>query len=446
GDDDEFFGDDEDFSLSIELDNRLYSVGWVTAISDVTLSDLTLSRFDDTWALGVESTDESIDFEIEMRKLAIDEDILHIASREHSLQGGLSIADQITDITVELNQDSEKFYEDNPDDRREDDQAIVHRKFRFQNAATLTSAYVQDEWKRFAPVFRALAGCRVDHSTFTRETVFSPRLSMTYMLRDDLALRAGWGYFHQAPNFVSLFERFERQIEWNIFETVTLGTEKAIHYLGGLEWDAGGEYTAKVEGYYKSLDHLVVLTDSTHNNIPNNSGSGFASGLELFFQKKPSDSSRLSGWISYSHSFTKEKTPEKDLYFRDFDQRHTLNVVSRLRLTKRISIDVTYGYGSGFPWTPVVEDEAGNPVFDDEGEMVWAKTNSARNPVYKRLDVRVEWERKLGEGRSILFYFEIINLLNRRNVYEYYWDNDYSTRLVSYMLPAMPFFGIRLEL
>ena len=150
--------------------------------------------------------------------------------------------------------------------------------------------------------------------------------------------------------------------------------------------------------------------------------------------------------FSYSHSFTKEKTPEKDLYFRDFDQRHTLNVVSRLRLTKRISIDVTYGYGSGFPWTPVVEDEAGNPVFDDEGEMVWAKTNSARNPVYKRLDVRVEWERKLGEGRSILFYFEIINLLNRRNVYEYYWDNDYSTRLVSYMLPAMPFFGIRLEL
>ena len=41
-------------------------------------------------------------------------------------------------------------------------------------------------------------------------------------------------------------------------------------------------------------------------------------------------------------------------------------------------------------------------------------------------------------------YFEIINLLNRRNVFEYYWSDDYQTRLVSYMLPAMPFFGVRL--
>ena len=249
GDDDSFFDDDEEFSLSSGIDNRLYSVGWASAISDVTLSELTLSQFSDTWSFGVATEDQDISFGIDMRKLAIDEDLLHIASRSHSLQAGVSIADEIADITAEVNQDSARYYSDNPDDRRAEDGAIVHREFRFQNASTLSAIYVQDEWKRFAPLFRALVGCRVDRSTFTRETVYSPRLSLTYMLHESLALRGGWGYHYQAPTFVSLFERFERNIEWNVFETITLETEKSIHYLGGLEWEAGSGYTAKVEGY-----------------------------------------------------------------------------------------------------------------------------------------------------------------------------------------------------
>ncbi len=445
-DEDSFFGDDEEFSLTSGVDNRLYSVGWASAISDVTLSELTLSHFTDSWSFGAATEDQDIEFGIDMRKLAIDEDLLHIASRQHSIQAGVSIANEIADITAEVNQDSARYYSDNPDDHRAEDGAIVHREFRFQNASTLSGFYVQDEWKRFAPLFRALVGCRVDRSTFTRETVYSPRLSLTYMLHEALALRGGWGYHYQAPTFVSLFERFERNIEWNLFETITLKTEKSIHYLGGLEWDAGRGYTAKVEGYYKSLDDLVVLTDSTENDVPNNSGSGFASGFELFLQKKPSSQSRLSGWVSYSYSYTKEETPEEQPYFRDFDQRHTLNVVCRLRPTLRTAIDVKYAYGSGFPWTPVEVDEHGDTRFDERGEVVWGETNSRRNPSYRRLDLRLGWERTWGEGRSFLVYLEIINVLNRRNVYEYYWNDDYSSRLVSYMLPSMPFFGIRVEL
>ena len=95
---------------------------------------------------------------------------------------------------------------------------------------------VEDEVKRWAPLFTSRLGLRLDHSTFSREWKWSPRLSATYLQRDNLALRASWGFFYQSPSFVSLFERFERQIEWNLFETIQLKPEKAIHYLAGAEW------------------------------------------------------------------------------------------------------------------------------------------------------------------------------------------------------------------
>ena len=50
------------------------------------------------------------------------------------------------------------------------------------------------------------------------------------------------------------------------------------------------------------------------------------------------------------------------------------------------------------------------------------------------------------KGVRILAYFEIINLLGRKNVHDYFWSDDYRTRGVSYMLPRMPFFGVRLLL
>ncbi|MFH1571475.1 MAG: hypothetical protein ABIL09_26020, partial [Gemmatimonadota bacterium] len=129
---------------------------------------------------------------------------------------------------------------------------------------------------------------------------------------------------------------------------------------------------------------------------------------------------------------------------RDFDQRHTLNAVASLRLGRGWVLDNRYGYGSGFPWTPVAVDEAGQPRFDEQGRVVWEKTNSRRQPQYRRWDLRLGWHS--GGTRRTEVYLEIINLGNHQNVYEYYWSDDYRTRGVSYMLPAMPFFGVRFAL
>lgn len=259
-----------------------------------------------------------------------------------------------------------------------------------------------------------------------------------------MALRAGWGHYYQAPNFASLFERFEREIEWNLFETIRLKPERAVHYLAGAEWLPGPGYTAKLEGYYQQLGDLVVSTDSTYNYVPNNSGKGFASGVEVFLQKRPSRHARLTGWVSYSYGVTEEQNPAEPMHPRDFDQRHTANLVGSLGLGRGWSLESRCGYGSGFPWIPVERDAAGRVRFDERGEVVWGPPNSRRLPAYQRLDLRFAWDDgDAGSERVHLqFYLEIINALGRRNVYDYHWNDDYSKRGVSYMLPTLPFFGV----
>ena len=446
GEDQDFFNEENKFNLSSDMDNRLFSVGWINAISDVTLSNLTLSHLNDTRNMTVQSVNNSYNSEIDMRKMEIKEDLTHIISPKHTVQAGLILTDYITDITIKVNADSTSYYQDNPNDRQDEDSSRVHRSFRLQNASTTLGFYIQDEYKIVSNIFSVLPGLRMDYSTYTREWVYSPRVSFTYRFLHNMALRGGWGYYYQAPNFVSLFERFKQEIEWNLFETIKLKTEQSVHYMSGIEWQPLKAYSTKLEIYYKDLDHLVTPTDSTEDNIPKNEGEGYAYGFETFLLKKHSPQSRLSGWVSYSYSVTKEKDHETPLHFRDFDQTHSLSLVLKVKPLSNFSIDAQYKYADGFPWTPIVKDSGGNPQFDETGEIIIGKISSERYPYYERLDVRISWNKNFSNSFNLIIYLEVINILGRNNVYQYYWSDDYRTRFKSYMLPRMPFFGVKFEL
>jgi len=445
GEDLDLFKDEDFFTLSNFIDSRLSSVGWVNAFSDVSLSNLTLSRFNDTWTMDLKAGDYHYTPVIDMRKMEIREDLTHILTPAHSLKLGMAISDLITDISIALVMDSSSYYSDNPDDRREADGVTISRDIRLQNASSMTGLYIQDEWKIMPPLLSILGGIRADFSTFTQEWVYSPRLALNYTIIPQLSLHFGWGHYYQAPNFVSLFERFERSIEWNLFETITLGTEKAEHSLVGIEFQPTPNYTIKLEGYYKDLKNLVIQQDSAASFIPDNSGVGFAYGAEIFFQKREVPSQKISGWLSYSHGVTKEKGMEPYYYYREFDQRHTLSIVGRYNIFKRMYVDAQYSLGSGFPWTAPERDNNGDVIFDAFGEIVFEKKSSSRYPSYERLDLRLSMQKKIFKKYEAEAYFELVNAFNHKNIYEYYWSDDYDTRFTSYMLPLLPFFGVRVS-
>lgn len=445
GEDNEFFKEKDTFNFKNQIDNRLLAASWINAISDVTLSNLNLSHLKDTWNFTIQSKDDVYDPTIDMRKLEIKEDLTHYTSPKHTIQGGLNVVDYIADIIIKINVDSAAYYADNPEDHQPEDSSRVHRNIRLQNASSTAGFYIQDEWKIIPNIFAVKAGLRTDYATIAQEWNFSPRISASYRLLHNFVARAGWGFYYQSPNFVSLFERFEREIEWNLFETIKMKPEKAIHYLAGLEWEPHPAYTTKLEGYYKNLDQLIVATDSSQKYIPNNSGKGYTYGLEAFLQKKPSTKSRFSGWLSYSYSVSKEKSEGVKLHFRDFDQTHSANAVLRYRPFGNFIVDTQCKYAGGFPWTPIQKDAYGNPLYDEHDEILEGEINSQRYPHYSRWDVRLNWEKKYTNSR-LRIYVEVTNVLNRKNVYKYYWTNDHRTRLASYMLPRMPFFGIIWEM
>ncbi len=445
GEDLDLFEDEEFFSLSNFIDSRLASVGWMNAFSDISLSNLTLSRFNDTWSMNLKAGEFDYSPIIDMRKMEIREDLTRILTPRHTLKSGISIADLITDISISMTQDSSSYYAQNPEDRRADDEAILARDIRLQNASSMSEFYLQDEWILLPPVLKVLVGFRSDYSTFTREWVYSPRLSANYKLNHQTSLHLGWGHYYQAPNFVSLFERYERSIEWNLFETIKLGTEKSVHRLLGIEFNPSEMYVTKLEGYYKDLNNLVVQRDSSFNYIPDNSGEGFAYGAELFFQKRDLPNERLSGWLSYSYAISKEKGEMPGYYYREFDQRHTFSLVGRFNLYKNMFLDVQYSYGSGFPWTPPQRDSAGHVLRDVYNEILFDEKNSARYPSYERLDLRMSMRGKIFRDYQVELYGELINALRHQNIYEYYWSDDYETRFTSYMLPLLPFFGGRIS-
>ncbi len=445
GEDQDFFKDEDFFTLSNFIDSRLSSVGWVNAFSDVSLSNLTLSRFNDTWTMDLKAGEYHYTPVIDMRKMEIREDLTHILTPVHSLKTGLAISDLITDISIAITMDSAAYYSQNPEDRRADDQAVIDRDIRLQNASSMTGFYIQDEWKILPPVLLALAGLRADYSTFTQEWVYSPRLVLNYTIIPQLSLHFGWGHYYQAPNFVSLFERFERSIQWNLFETITLGTERAEHNLLGIEIHPTSDYTIKLEGYYKNLENLVMQQDSLQNYIPDNSGQGYAYGAEVFLQKRGNPDTRISGWMSYSYGITKEKGAEEDYYFREFDQRHTLSLVGRYHVFANMFLDVQYSYGSGFPWTAPQRDGNGHVLRDDDGDILFDAKNSSRYPNYTRLDLRMSMLGTVFDELEAEAYLELVNALRHENIYEYYWSDDYETRFTSYMLPLLPFFGARVS-
>ncbi|MCF6239348.1 MAG: TonB-dependent receptor, partial [Candidatus Marinimicrobia bacterium] len=110
GEDLDLFENEEFFSLSNVIDSRLSSVGWVNAFSDVSLSNLTLSRFNDTWTMDFKAGDFKYSPVIDMRKMEIREDLTHILTPAHALKMGLTVSDLITDISIAMTMDSSSYY------------------------------------------------------------------------------------------------------------------------------------------------------------------------------------------------------------------------------------------------------------------------------------------------------------------------------------------------
>ena len=344
-------------------------------------------------------------------------------------------------------------------------------------------------------------GLRFDYYDILKKYYISPRIGLSFPLNDITTIRAFYGHFYQSPGYEKLRDQ-NVLYDFSRKNTDDLQAEKAIHYILSFERFLTPQWQFKSEVYFKDFKNLIVplkvkgtqfvtqqilgkdpryLSSWTEpvatqadsaTAIPVNNSNGKSYGWEIFLAKiNKGSNDRIDGWISYSLSFSTREEMGKVIPFR-FEQRHNFNFVMNYKFTESIELGLRWNYSSGLPYTEPVgikpriimkdKDGDGTPETPEIATKFTLNPNApkevlfnidygidpnfynARRPDYHRLDLRLSYYTNFWK-LNWLFYLDVINVYNRKNVvgYDYYIDDNLNLkRRETYQLPIFPTIGV----
>jgi hypothetical protein len=324
-----------------------------------------------------------------------------------------------------------KIPEENFDIRPESSSKIIDAAFRGSRGAGYT------EFQSANPFgltdISLAAGFRYDRILNLSLDWVDPRLSIGYKLTDKSVIKIGGGIFHQLPD-PQLF----RPIDGNPY----LKPMKAEHLIISYDYNFDEQNSFRMELYHKKYSNLPKENSFLNYD---NSGKGFANGIDLIF--KGMLPLNINGWISYGFINTKRDWMDYDrLTSSSFDITHNLSLVMKYNLSDLWQIGINAKYATGRPYTPVESSFYRSDI--NIFEPVYAATNSARYPDYKRIDLRITHFNQLFNSISLVAYMEGLNLFNYQNIFGYTYSPDYKDRveIQSYFGRRMIVFGFLLGL
>ncbi|PSK93985.1 TonB-dependent receptor [Taibaiella chishuiensis] len=271
---------------------------------------------------------------------------------------------------------------------------------------TQIAGYAEAEWTPlYWLAFRP--GVRVEHSRLLLTTNVSPRFSASIKTGNFSSVSVAGGLFYQNADKQYLLQGYRP------------GQQMAVHYIANYMY-AKNDRTLRLEGYYKSYHELVKEQVSNYDpnsyrfiqGLVNNTGDGYAQGLELFWRDKKTVKN-FEYWLSYSYINTKrlyknfpaEATP-------DFISDHNLSLVTKYWIEKwSTMVSGTYSYASGKPYY-----NPANPVFLGD-----------RTPDYHNVALQVSYLRSIGKWFTV-FYLSVDNVMNRKNIFGYRYSADGQNR------------------
>ncbi len=241
----------------------------------------------------------------------------------------------------------------------------------------------------FSNKFAMKLGARVENTSVLDDFSFSPRVSLAYQSSEKGQFSFAYGDFYQNPQSNVL--GYNQDLE----------PQKTSHYILNYQYLDNGK-TFRVEAYYKDYDNLLKFDTELpqFNSQFNNLGSGYASGLDIFWRDNKSIKN-LDYWVSYSYLNT-----ERD--FRNFEERatpnfaakHNLSIITKKWVNKlRSQVGLSYNYASGRPYN--------NP---NTTEFLAEKTKAFNN-------LSFNWAYLIDQQK--ILYFSINNVLGFNNINNY---------------------------
>jgi outer membrane receptor for ferrienterochelin and colicin len=314
------------------------------------------------------------------------------------------------------------------------------------------SVYAEDDWL-LADKWKANAGVRLGTYHVEGKSYFSlqPRLSVRYLITNDLSLKASYTkmtqYAHQLSNtFASLPS--------DIWVPVTSSVKpmNAHQVSAGAYYNLNKTYDFSMEGYYKTMNNLIEYQDNAllypdyagwDKKV--SMGSGRSYGVEVTARKPEG---RTSGWVAYTLSWSdrifndKQVNGGKRFPFK-YDNRHKLNLTVIHKFSPKVDMSASWTYASGNRVTVPLEGYTSDasPNGDTYFEYVLGR-NAAKLGDYHRLDVSLNVYRPKEKGRMGIWNISLYNVYCRMNPFyitqSYFKGNGKLTTYQRGLVPIIP--------
>ncbi|MDR1200139.1 MAG: TonB-dependent receptor [Tannerellaceae bacterium] len=314
------------------------------------------------------------------------------------------------------------------------------------------SIYVEDDWL-LADRWKANAGVRLAtyHVEEKNYLSFQPRLSVRYLINNDLSLKASYTkmdqYVHQLSNtFASLPS--------DIWVPVTSKVKpmNAHQVSVGTYYNLKKKYDFSIEGYYKKMNNLIEYQDNALL-FPDyvgwdekvSIGSGRSYGVELMARKPEG---RTSGWIAYTLSWSDRIFNDKQVNGGErfpfkYDNRHKLNLTAIHKFNSKVDLSASWTYASGNRVTVPLEgylSDAG-PNGETHVEYVLGR-NAAKLGDYHRLDLSLNIYQPKEKGRMGIWNISLYNAYCRMNPFyikqSYFKGNGKFSTYQKGLVPIIP--------
>jgi len=238
-----------------------------------------------------------------------------------------------------------------------------------------------------------IPGLRLDTflSNGAKAASADPRLATIVHLTDDLRVLHAIGLAHQPPSFIV-------PIPGLAVADLDGGLQRSAQASGGVEIDLPWQTTATVtvfDAVFIDMTDSIGVADRDDESSLVPRSQGGAKGLEVYVRR--SLTKRIGGFVSYT--FSRSTRSINGLKFpAAFDRTHVLNAA--------VGFDLGRGWRTGTRYTMYSGAPVRTQEDDDEAIDV---SDPPRDPLFYRVDFRVEKKWRLKDSIWLSFVIEMLN-------------------------------------
>lgn len=241
-------------------------------------------------------------------------------------------------------------------------------------------------------------GLRLERDGFAEESFASPRFSVNWQPGKSVRYFATAGLFYQSPRFLELAANTSNKLK----------NEKITHSSVGFKYFLDNNWSVLTEGYYQSLDELVVDLDRAKGTFANK-GDGTSYGVDIVVNGSIGEGLYTTATYSYNDIVIDQKDGRGDLA-ADFSRKHVATLGLTWEINDRWKVAGRYKYLSGRPDQEfVIHSDVLGPGQPQRFSKEITRRNVGRQSGYSLLNLRVDYRRAFGPI-DVTAFLDVINV------------------------------------